>query len=51
MIKSSRLRWACHLARTEKVGVLKIFSGKPTGNRPLGRPRCSWENNTRMNLK
>jgi hypothetical protein len=24
---------------------------KPTGKMPLGRPRCSWEDNIRMGLK
>ena len=27
------------------------LSGTPTGKRPLGRPRCRWESNTRMDLK
>ena len=26
----------------------KILTGKPTGKRPLGRPRCRWEDNIRM---
>jgi hypothetical protein len=25
--------------------------GKPEGKRPLGRPRCRWENNIRMDLR
>ena len=29
----------------------KILTGKPTGNRPLGRPRRILENNTRMHLE
>ena len=24
---------------------------KPTGKRPLGRPRCRWEDNIRMDLE
>jgi hypothetical protein len=24
--------------------------GKPEGRRPLGRPRCRWEDNIKMNL-
>ena len=31
--------------------AFKILTGKPTGKRPLGRPRCSWENNIRMDLE
>ena len=41
MIKSRRLRWAGHIART----------GNPTGKRPLGRPRRRWEDNIRMDLE
>ena len=29
----------------------KILTGKPTGKRPLGRPRLRWEDNIRMNLE
>ena len=29
----------------------KILTGKPTGKRPLGRPRHSWEDNIRTDLK
>ena len=32
-------------------GVFKILIGKHTGKRPLGRPRCRWEDNIRMSLK
>ena len=31
--------------------VFKILTGKPTGKRPLGRPRRRWEDNIRMYLK
>ena len=31
--------------------ALKILTGKPTGKRPLGRPRHRWEDNIRMELK
>ena len=30
---------------------LKILTGKPTGKRPLGRPRRRWEDNIRMDLE
>ena len=40
VIKSRRLRWAGHVARMEEGrGAFKILTGKPTGKRPLGRPR------------
>ena len=39
-IKSRRLRWAGHVARMEEGrSAFKILTGKPTGKRPLGRPR------------
>ena len=28
-----------------------MLTGKPTGKRPLGRPRCRWEDNIRMDLE
>ena len=40
VIKSRRLRWAGHVARMEESRIaFKILTGKPTGKRPLGRPR------------
>ena len=39
-IKCRILRWAGHLARMEKRSGFKILTGKPTGKRRLGRPRC-----------
>ena len=29
----------------------KILTGKPSGKRPLGRPRRRWEDNIRMDLE
>ena len=44
--------WARPVARMEEVrSAFKIFTGKPTGKRPLGRPRRRWEGNIRMYLK
>ena len=52
MIKSRRLRWASHVIRMDGGrSAFKILAGKPTGKRPLGRPRRRWEDNIRMNLK
>ena len=31
--------------------AFKILTGKPTGKRPLWRPRSRWEDNVRMDLK
>ena len=52
MDKSRRLRWAGHVARMEESrSTFKILTGKPTGKRPLERPRRRWEDNIRMDLK
>ena len=38
--------------RMEEAGsAFKILTGKPTGKRPLRRPRRRWEDNTRMDLE
>ena len=43
-IKSRRLRLAGHVARMEETrSAFKMLTGKPTGKRPLGRPRRRWE--------
>ena len=52
MIKSRRLRWAGHVARMEEgKSAFKILTGKPTGKRPLGRPRRRWKDNIRMHFE
>ena len=35
----------------ESRNAFKIVTGKPTGKRPLGRPRRRWENDIRMDLE
>ena len=48
----SRIRWAGHVARMgEYRGVHRVLVGKPEGKRPLGRPRCRWEDNIKMGLQ
>ena len=40
VIKSRRLRWAGPVTRMEEVkSACKILTGKPTGKRPLEKPR------------
>jgi hypothetical protein len=52
VIKSRRMRWAGHVARMgEGRGVYRVLVGKPEGKRPLGRPRCRWEDNTKTDLQ
>ena len=33
------------------VELRKILTGKPTGKKPLGKPRRKWEDNIRMDLE
>jgi len=35
----------------EGRGVHRFLVGKPEGKRPLGRPRCRWEDNIKMDLQ
>ena len=37
--------------REEGRSAFKILTGTPAGKRPLGRPRCRWKDDSRMNLK
>ena len=40
------------MARMEEGRVVhKVLLGKPDGKRPLGRPRCRWEDNIKMDLE
>ena len=51
LIKSRSLRWAGHIARMEEYrSAFKILTVKPTGKRPLERPRRRWEGSIRMTL-
>jgi hypothetical protein len=51
IIKSRRVRWAAHVAQMgEKTNVYRLLVGKPEGKRPLGRPRCRWMDNIKMDL-
>jgi hypothetical protein len=35
----------------EGIGVHRVLVGKPEGRRPLGRPRCRWEDNIKIDLQ
>jgi len=35
----------------ERRGVYRVLVGNPEGKRTLGRPRCSWEENIKMDLQ
>jgi hypothetical protein len=52
MIKSRRMRWAGHVAQMREMrNAYRILVEKPEGKRPLGRPRCRWTNNIKMDLR
>jgi hypothetical protein len=52
MIKSRRMRWAGHVTQMgEKRNAYMILVGKPEGKRPLGRPRCRWMENIKMDIR
>jgi hypothetical protein len=51
-IKSRRLGWAGHVARTGEVrNVYRVLVGKPEGKRSLERPSRRWGDGIRMNLR
>ena len=35
----------------EGKGVYRVLVRKPEGKRPVGRPRCRWEDNIKMDLQ
>jgi hypothetical protein len=52
VIKSKRMKWAGHVARMrEGRGVYRVLVGIPEYKRPLGRPRCRWEYNIKVNFR
>jgi len=50
VIKSRRMRWAGHVARMGREEAYRVLVVKPEGKGPLGRPRCRWEDNNKMDL-
>jgi hypothetical protein len=51
IIKLKRMRWAGHVARMgEKKNAYRLLVGNTEGKRPIGRPRCRWVDNIRMDL-
>jgi len=46
------MRWAGHVPRMgEEREVYRVLLGKPEGRRPLGRARCRWVDNIRVDLQ
>jgi hypothetical protein len=51
VIKSNRMRWAGLVAwMGQKRNAYRLLVGKPEGKRSLGRPRCRWMDNIRMDV-
>ena len=52
LLTGKRRENAGHVARmSEGSSAFKILTGKPTGKRPLGRPRRRWADNIRIDLE
>jgi hypothetical protein len=49
-IKKSEMGGACG-AYGERRGACRVLMGKPEGMRKLGRPRCRWEDNIKLDLQ
>jgi hypothetical protein len=46
------MRWAEDVARMgEGKGAYRVLVGRPEGRRPLGRPRCRWEDNIKIDVR
>ena len=46
------MRWAGQVVRMgERRVVYRLMVEKPEGKRPLGRPRCRWEDNIKIDLQ
>jgi hypothetical protein len=51
IIRSRRMRWAGHVEQMgNKRTTYRLLVGTPEGKRQLGRPRCRWMDNIKMDL-
>jgi hypothetical protein len=51
VIKSRRMSWPGHVARMgERRGEYRILVGRHEERTPLGRPRCRWEDDIKLDL-
>jgi hypothetical protein len=52
MKKSSRMRWAGHVARMgAKRNAYRLLVEKAEGKTPLGKPRHRWLDNLKIDLR
>jgi len=52
VIKSRRIRLTGHVERMlERRDVYGVLVRKPERRRPLGRPKCKWDDNIKMDLQ
>jgi hypothetical protein len=50
-MKWRKMMWVGHEAQMgEKRNVYRLFVGKPERKRMLGRPRCRWIDNIKMDI-
>jgi hypothetical protein len=49
-IENNEIGGACR-AYEEGNGVYRILVGTPKGKRPIGKLRCRWENNIKLDLQ
>ena len=51
-LKSRRLRWTGHVACMEQSrNAYRVLMGKPESKSPLGRLRCRWVDNIKVDLR
>jgi hypothetical protein len=48
MINSRWMRWAGYVAQMVEKSTYRVLVGKLEGKRPLGRSRCLWVDNVKM---
>jgi hypothetical protein len=52
IMKSRRMKWTGQVARMGNTwNAYRILVGKTEGKRPVGRPRCRWDNSIKMDLR
>jgi hypothetical protein len=51
-VKAQRLSWFGHTNRMPEISIVKkVHKWKPFTGRPVGKPKCRWEDDVRNGLK